>query len=749
MTSQQSQAYPLVYQMKLVSPVEYPDISYVETTFLDSDSAVAVVNDFDMFSVMNTESSLTSSGRIVHLERAEYHEHYFVKSDVDTRSGAGFYEPYTVSGTTYPPKTKIKYLNDKIYVLSLSDSGDGSGNLSLEQFTVTSGLYDLSLDWRHGQLGDHITYFYPERYDNHDLFGLVSASGDDFIYTYYYDSSFNNNSADQYQNITIHKFSISAGTFDSSMRIDGIYTGSNNFVNGIIVDKPDAIQNDTAITINTTKVGIQLGHVDISGCDQDISIGPTDYITTSRSTMPVTKTYWTNNNLVNTFMVHVDLASTLNRISITDSTTESPVTSTNEYFTLPYVYSIDKTARFSESYNASKSSYAFSVASNPINPNFFYIGYITGAGQIRVIKLYRYKPSGQSNHEYLLMWATMANDTTSAFMDMSGDFKLDISAATPNCLTMVTDHCGDLYVFCRKGVDGSGLLRMWKVREYELDFGQDAIGINVSSDPTVFPDFLSEITDNYSIWSGETSIYIGGYPELNDVIISNVQKIDNNFHITFKYIDYNVFQSLNILSNGQTIAQSFNNDLVTVLTSIYGSENTVSVLNLNVDNFSIYEGTDNTMTVIIPANTLIKPCIVRGTEIIAWNTDTNSSYITTIERLKVNDYVVNQDAKPVKITYHTKDIISTNDWTTPYIIPVNYFGYKQPYSPLLISGDHGIRMQYQNGQVKRLYAYTIKNGLQRIPTGTIVEYHHLRLNNQDDFFMANGVLVESIRDIEK
>lgn len=749
MTSQQSQAYPLVYRMKLVSPVEYPDISQVETTFLDSDSAVTVVDNFNMFAVMNTESSLTSSGRIVHLEREEYHEHYFVKTDVDIRSGAGFYEPYTASGAIYPPKTKIKYINDKIYVMSLSNAGDGSGNLSLEQFTVANGLYDLSLDWRQSQLGDHITYFQPERYDNHDLFGMTSTSGDTHIYTYYYDFSLTSTGADQYQNITIHKFSISSGIFDSSMKIDGIYTGANNFVNGIIIDKPSPDHADIAVTVNTTAVGIQLGHIDMSGCDQDISIGPTEYITTNRSTMPITRTYWNSTELVNTFMTYVDLTSTLNRISIADSTTEAPATSTNEYFTLPYVYSIDKTSRFSEAYNSAKDSYAFSLASNPMNPNFFYIGYITGAGQIRVIKMYRYKPSGQSNHEYLLMWATVADGTTSAFMDVSGDFTIDSSASTPNCLSLVTDKCGDVYVFCRKGVDGSGLLRMWKIREYELDFGQDAIGINVSSDPTVFPDFLSEITDNYSVWSGESSIFLGGYPDLNDVIISNVQKIDNNFHITFKYIDYNIFQSLNILSSGQTIAQSFNTDLLTVLTAIYGSDNTVSVLNLNVDNFTIYEGTENTMTVIIPANTLIKPCVVRGTEVLAWNTGSESVYVTTIEKLSVNDYVMNQDAKPVKIVHHTKDTISTNDWTTPYVIPVNYFGKQQPYAPLLISGDHGIRMEHQSGKVVRLYPYTIKCGLKRIPVDTIVEYHHLRLENQDDFFIANGVLVESIRDIEK
>jgi len=273
--------------------------------------------------------------------------------------------------------------------------------------------------------------------------------------------------------------------------------------------------------------------------------------------------------------------------------------------------------------------------------------------------------------------------------------------------------------------------------------GQNIFGVPVNTDPTIFPNFLESLTDNYSILSPENSLYIGNLPCINDIILSSVNNINNQYYIVFKYINYDIFQSLTLLNTGLTIAESFNEHLLKVLSSLYGKNSTMSVLNFNSNTESIYSGEENTMTVIISAKNLIKPCIVRGTNVVAIKM--GCPYLTTIEKLKVGDYVVNQDTQPVKIIHHTKDIIVTDDWTAPYVIPSSYFGKDQPYTKLLISGDHGIRMTKRDNSIYRLYPYTIKQGLKQLPAGITVEYHHIKLENQDDFFIANGLLVEGLR----
>jgi hypothetical protein len=763
MTYQQSSdVYPLVYEMKIVDEAEFPNIVRSSKTLLDTDHTIAVVNR-DMYAVMNTVDNSLSSGTIVKLVQQSFHEHYFVTENIDiSGAGAMTYDFYTVSGIDYPPKTKIRYLNGFIYVMSLSDLSGGA-DFRLEQFSQVGPPYDLSLNWRTEGLSNDILFFNASRYDNHDLFGMFSPSGEDYVYTYYYDFSLDG-TTDKLQHIMIHKLDADTGIMDVSVAIQGLTTGANNYVNGVIVDKPNANYDDLAIVFNTTDAGIQIAHVDIED-GVDVSIGAGQLITNQKCSMPITRTYMTvsgSAQTVNTLITYAETTDDQNNIAFADSTTVNPTGSTSEYFAVPYKYTINKVTRFAEAYNSDQEQHNFAIVANPLNPNFFYIAYITSAMQIRVVKFYRYKPSTQSNYEYLIMWATIANGTESPFMDPSGDFLVDYDTANKNSISMITDHCGDLYIFCRKGVDGEGYLRMWKLREYLLDFGQDEFGTSTHTDPTLFPDFLSEITDNYSILSNESSVFFGDLPAMNDVIISNVTLVSNNYYTSFKYLDYDIFQSPDLLDNGLTLAESFNQDLLNVLQDIYGSDANISIFNFDGDTETIFDGSRKIMTVIIPANNVIKPCVVRGTQIVAWDQKSQKSYVTTVEKIELGDYVMNQDAKPVKVINHTKDIIITDSWTSPYIIPTNYFGQDQPYTNLFISGDHGIRMEqsmpqrktrygrghghgHGNSVVTRLYPYTIKQGLKQVRIGTKIEYHHLKLENQNDFYMANGLLVESLR----
>jgi hypothetical protein len=753
MTTQQSKdVYPLVYQINIVDHTEFPDISITNRTLLDTDHSVAVADDYNMYTVMNTVGDADSSGSITKLQRQDFHEHYFVAETIDQSSGSMAYEPYVADSVTYPAKTKIKYVDEYLYVMSLSST---TAKFRMEQFTIVGPPHDLSLNWRVEDLGDQMRYFQPERYDNHDLFGFVAPAGEDRVWAYYYDYSLNGDSDEIDRHIMLHRFDAITGVLDNSLALEGIFIDGSVAVNGVRVDKPDADQTNLAVILNTGTKGIQLGHIDIVD-GVTISLGNTQAVSTAVSTMPASYSYYnTSRGTVNTFMTYVETADTDNLISFADSTTTIPPTSTiPEYFTLPYRYSIDKTTRFSESYSAAQVRYNFAVTTNPLNSNILYLGYITSDGQIRVIKIYRFLPTGQTNYEYLLMWATVANGTQSAFSDPDGDFTVPTTTTYQNSLSLTTDKCGELYIFCRTGPDGTGTLRMWKLREYELDFGQNILGATSNTDPTLFPDFLAAVADNYSVMSQESSLYLGHLPSVSDIIIANVQNIDNKFNIIFKYIDYDIFQSLTVLGSGLTVAETFNADLITVLQGIYGTDNGISILNFNSDTELIYDGTRKTMIVIISATNIVKPCLTRGTQVIAHEKSTGQPYMTTIEKLKVGDCVVNQDAKPVKIIHHTRDTVVTDDWTSPYLIPPGYFGVGQPYSTLFISGDHGIRMTKSTGEVFRVYPYTITNDrgrpeLKRVKIGTTVEYHHIKLEQEDDFFMANGLLVEGLRNTFK
>lgn len=759
MTYQQTQdASPLVYEMKFIAAEEIPEIVRTNRTFLDTDHNVVITGNHHMYAVTNIIDNSSSPGRITKFTRQDFHEHYFVTNDISLGSGAMLYYHYTVSGTSYPPKTKIQYLNDYIYVMSLSNLSGGEADFRMEQFSIVSPPYleagpggtdylvnDLSLNWRTVSLGEQIRYFQPERYDNHDLFGFVSPSGDDYVWAYYYDYSLNSSGTSTYQHIMIHKFDSVTGVLDNSIAIEGIHTGVSNTVNGVIIDKPSSVNGDLAVTLNTTNGGIQLGHVDIAD-GVDVSIGDTQAITTERTIMPITHTVTASGGLVNTMVVYVEIDNDLNKISFADSTTaiSSGSGSDVEYFSRPYRYRIDKATRFDETFDVNQEQYNFTVAQNPLNPKFFYIGYITSDNHIRVIKLYRHLPSTQDNYEYILMWATMSNETQSPFMDASGDFT--VSYAVKNSLHMVTDDCGDLYVFCRKGEEGEGYLRVWKIREYVLNFGQDELGITLSYDPTLFPDFLATITDNYTVLSMESSFFAeAGLPHIGDVIVSNVTQSGDDYHITFKYINYDAFQTLDLLDSGLTVAESFNEDLITVLEQIYGTDTGIAPLNFDSVKQIIYNGTQKTVTVVISTNSLIKPCVVEGTEITVHDQRTGQPKLIPVEKVKVGDRVYNQWAQPVRVTAHTYDRVVCDQWTAPHVIPVHYFGINQPYRTLFISGDHGIRMTRSNGQTYRIYPCNMKGAFRRIRVGTAIHYHHLKLENTRDFYMANGLLVESIR----
>ena len=359
---------------------------------------------------------------------------------------------------------------------------------------------------------------------------------------------------------------------------------------------------------------------------------------------------------------------------------------------------------------------------------------------LRLMKLYRNKPSTRDQYDYVLMWATIVDDDLSpksAFMVDNDVFQIGSSASNKNHpISMVVSNNGLIYVIARK----DGRIYLWKVCELFLDLGHNTVGVTDNTHTTDISSLLKTLTSDYNLFSQETSAYFDGFPPLSSagnsvspstVIIDYIESADNYYGIRFKYLNFDAFRG------NESMHTDFANTLLSTLSDMYAQQD-IALLNYNTTEGTIFEGDTNTMIVKIPTNNLLKPCVVKGTEIVVMNND--KAELKNVEHVKVGDMVANQDGKPVKVVHHSRDIIKTNDWNTPHRIPVNYFGPKQPYKNLYISGDHGIR--YGS---KKLYAYKMRNAFKRIPVGTEVEYHHLKLANIEDFYLANGLLVESLR----
>jgi hypothetical protein len=79
------------------------------------------------------------------------------------------------------------------------------------------------------------------------------------------------------------------------------------------------------------------------------------------------------------------------------------------------------------------------------------------------------------------------------------------------------------------------------------------------------------------------------------------------------------------------------------------------------------------------------------------------------------------------------------------VIPKDFFGVNRPYKNLLISGDHGILLNFNSstGHMKVIYPDDISI-LSKVLLGVTVEFHHLLLeDHQENFYLANGLEVDS------
>jgi hypothetical protein len=738
MTTQQVDVlYPYVYEMKIPDPLYYPDISL--TTIKTTNNTFAMGSDLNFYTgVIGADGSSAYLGKY---QRQDFHEHYFtVKPAEDISASTTYtYSQYTVSQDSVSnvllPDIRTYIFNTKLYVLSMSQ-GDVShtyplntdetialtsdATMKLEQFDIVNRLGDVEKNWE--VLGPSLNFgfnqFGTSELWNVNQYGLANASDADEGYIYHY--LYTNSSPHK---LVIKKIDKSDGTIIDTTTVDnpGPSTGSHSYV---LVEKPSYTSTDVFI-VTKGSLGLQIGHAVLQAGDISMSttlqtMGGHQSGVNVNASNPISYSYIDGDGVGNNLLIY-SVVGIKHKIFFTDNVTAE--TTGIKHFVKPLNYSIDKTERFEEAISSASTDYA--CVRNPLNTNFIYMAYITADSQIRVIKLYRHiNTDGIS--VYLIMWASRIG----AFADNGSSYLYSNTDTDSNGLSMIVDKCGDIYVLARKSSDN--ITKMWKIMEFNIDLGHTYS--DVVADVSVIPNMLKNIDDNYSIITPERYL-LANLPVINNVIISSVTS-GEVINIVFKYLNYNVFEANDELTATLKI-------LITDALTLLYTGSSVSVLNLDGEG-SHLTGTSESLTIQIPSATVVKPCVLRGTEVVrlkSLRSNAADSYeFVPIEKIQVGDYVLNHDSKPALVLDHTKDIISTNDWTSPYIIPIDYFGKDRPYKTLYISGDHGIK---NHGKV--VYPYRMYKAFKRLVVGSVVEYHHLLLENDSwNFYVANGLLVDSL-----
>lgn len=366
-------------------------------------------------------------------------------------------------------------------------------------------------------------------------------------------------------------------------------------------------------------------------------------------------------------------------------------------------YNLNKDKLYGEELNPNQQNLIVSGITNPMNKQYIYFAYVSGSDQIRVVKLYlhRLRDNNYVHYVPIVMWSTHLEAIPDYYLSENGS----------NHINLQTDHSGNLYIYSSNADDDK---RAWILNEYKMDLGH---GSN-STNPSLVPDLLETLRFELNM----------NINDLNDVVIKDVTINATKLTIKLYYIDLHNYPELKTDLKQhviKTINELYENLHINTLDTAEPTQAKVEIID------------ENEIDIIIPYGTESRPCVVRGTEVVVRNE--GEWRMQPIETLDIGDVVMNHKGISVKIVDHKISIISAQEHNSPYVIPKNYFGENRPYTDLLISGDHAIL-----NQGKQVYPENIL-GLTRVPNGTTVEYHHLELeNHQDNYFLANGLEVDSL-----
>lgn len=678
--------YPFVYELKSVDSSYYPELVTVD--IIADNTSMIVAADNNIYTTFTTIDNTGTKLNIQRLQRQDYHNHYFVSSSVVTIN------PVHPDPAGYLFRSRYD-AGEHIYVMCNNEDS----TISVIRYSVTvGGLTFNGWSWVLPADGD------PTPDSNRSYSGLLES--DTYMYAY--------------------KYSVAAGTVAiyRATKIE-VLLANETPIRVVDLAQPDLTHLEVALDADEQTLYIFTGGAVIYMASlvpvQGINDG---YVATRDIADPSLELTAATSSLVNTNAGDSILSTVYQykeggfHISLTGGS-DPDMDGNLSNLDLPMTYDLDRYALYQEDTDPEQGVYAITVKS--LN-QVVYMAYIASNLQIRVVKLLYYKGTTDARARPLILWSTRlgAVDYFYGTGDAAGGIKL-----------MINDEDGSgeskkLYLAARNGING--VTRLWMIEEYIADLGH---GVSTITAPTeTISNLLLSLRDDYTITGLNDMIM--GHPSVNDVTIGSITEQGRDLLIRFDYINYDMLVLYADILEGMRVA------ITEALSELYRGSN-VNVLDL--DNSTIPGGGENYVIFSVPRGSLLKPCVVRGTEVMVCGPDGGDHSFRPVELIQSGDYVVNQLGEPVKVLDHLSSRIWCQRHNAPYVIPVNFFGEMRPYKELLISGDHGIMV---NSKPVVVYAQDIRILRQRMIKRE-VEYHHLLLaGHEKNFYLANGLEVDSL-----
>lgn len=689
--------YPFASRLKSVDSQEFPEIvDFLRTDFKEI-SKILMDKYYNLYFVA-TEGP-NNNIKLYVMIRQDFHRYYY---SIEKVADLGRY-PIDINGTRkVNPLLIMTPTLDKLYVSYNASSYDnvfsfaGDPTLIIKRYNIVrniqkdfTGVHGIELAGTTDLTNFSTDVLYDDTRGNL-LSGFNNFLYESNIYTYFY---YVRKYPDGYRCEVVAYVGQASAPFDIPLSAKPSQV-SVNFIN--------SNGNLRMIYTYVTELGeLRLGSIGGDQSNQVETLILTD-ITIAQVHLKVL-----DNDHISLIFEKQDTVENYINFLYTSTVNEGPDGSISSFNTV-YFFKIDKTQQYNEEVDPLQTNKIISVVDNPVNSDISYILYVTSSGEPRLIKIYHEYNSSKEYLKYTpkILWSTrdgVFEEYLESYLDICG---------------LSLDENGNIYVSVKD--------KIWKIDEFIIDMGHSVSTIN--QPPSTIPDLLKTLTTQYGMYT-INNIPQEGVPIL-DVVISSIELSGNNVVINFENLDHD--EIVTYRSQTETLKQTVQDGFI----SLYENSD-LDVF--DVGNPQIPGGDDTNLLYSLPSGSSVKPCVVKGTDVIVCNSEGKDASVKKIENIEEGDYVLNHMNMPVKVIKRQRTSIVSQDHNSPYVIPENFFGDNRPYKKLLISGDHGIFL----GK-KKVFPERIK-GLRRLPLGIHVEYHHLLLeDDHKNYFLANGLEVESM-----
>lgn len=693
--------HPFVYEIKSVDSSAYPELETLDIIADNVDMIIASDNNiYATFSLFDIVASLN----IVRLQRQDFHIHYYVATSVSTIS------PVNPIPAGYLFRSRYG-TGEHLYVMYNSEDN----SIGVQRYTVTGIGLTFDVGWSLVIPNDGDPE--PDGYSNSRRYYSGLFESDMYIYCYKYSTVTGivaiyrsaKTGVMPGDEISVRNVELPTGLASVSISLDldqeTLYIAAST----------DPVPGPVSGTASTYLASLAQATDDPYLAARDLN-NPAMDLTAVGSSLVNTAS---GDSIHSTVYQYREGGFHISFTNGSDPDNDGNLSSLD----LPMTYDLDRPTLYQEDHDPEQSVYEIAIKS--LN-QVVYMAYVTSSLQIRVVKLLYYKGATDARARPLVLWSTRLG---------SVDHYYGAAEAAGGIKLMVNDEAGGgedqtLYLAIRNGLDN--VTRIWMIKEYIADLGHSVS--TITAPVTTISDLLLSLRDEYTITGLNDMIM--GHPSVKDVIIGDITEQGRDLLFRFDYINYDMLVLYEDIKESMRIA------IADALTTLYRGSN-VNVL--DIDSSTIPGGGENYVLFSVPRGSLLKPCVVRGTDVMVTVSNGSDYYVKPVEEIVAGDYVINHLGEPVKVLEHLSSRIWCQRHNAPYVIPVNFFGEMRPYKELMISGDHGIMVNSKrNGEPIVVYAQDIRTLRQKMIKRE-VEYHHLLLEGHEkNFYLANGLEVDSL-----